>query len=84
MSAFEWLAKKVAREFFPEYVEVSTEPDWAREFVTDAVEIRVVDRTKDEPHYGVCAVAGQLLRSPHLEDALRHELRALARTMGYA
>lgn len=86
MKAFAGIVRKVARELFPPHVDVGPDPGaavWVRESTADIVEIFVVDRSKGEPFYGVAAVHGRLLRSPQLEDAVRHELRHLAEEMGY-
>ena len=84
-NAFNMLARKVFRELFPAHIAVSTslELDLVREDMADHVEIRVVDRTGAEPFYGIARIHGRMLRSPQLEDAIRHELRHLAREMGY-
>jgi hypothetical protein len=84
-NAFNGLARKVAREFFPEHVSIATsfDADWLREDTADHVEIRLTDRSGHEPLYGIARLDGRLLRSPQLEDAIRHELRHVAREMGY-
>lgn len=84
--AFGSLARKVVREFFPEHVGVMTsfDADWVREDTADIVEIRVYDRSRAEMLVGVACLDGRLLFSPMLEDAIRHELRHVAREMGYA
>jgi hypothetical protein len=84
--AFRKLARRVAREFFPSHFDVLTSFDdpFIREDSADIVEIRVCDRSTDEPRFGVAAIHGQLLRSPHLEDAVGYELRGLAERMGTA
>lgn len=83
---FSRLARKVAREFFPEHVSITTsfDADWMREDASDTVEIRAFDASGHEPLYGIACLNGRLLRSPQLEDAIRHELRHVAREMGYA
>lgn len=86
MKTFRFLALKVARELFPAHVDVMPQgvPDWpVTEETADTLEIRVSDRTGPEPRYGSACIDGRLLRSPQLEDAIRHELRHLAREMGY-
>lgn len=84
LRTFGGVARRVGREFFPEHVDIETpSKDWIREDTADILEIRVVDRSGAEPLYGVAAIHGSLSRSPHLEDAVRFELRALAEKMGY-
>jgi hypothetical protein len=79
--AFESLVRRLVREIFPPHVSLLEGAGVRTEMDADAFEIRVVDRTGSEPFYGAARIDGQLLRSPHLEAAIRHELSRLAKEM---
>jgi hypothetical protein len=84
--AFASLVRRVAKELIPSHVEIRTsfDHDWLGEETVDCVEIRLIDESKEEPAFGVARVDGQVLRTAHAEDAIRHEMRGLAKKMGYA